>query len=109
MPDIVSPYKPKHKIRIVTAANLFDGHDAATPPRSPKGEVLPTKSTNVTGKIALLSMLNRKKMKTGHQGQNGEMSSHVRRVLLGLPVRNAMKAGMTGVWQGRYFYVFRTL
>ena len=29
MPDIVSPYKPKHKIRIVTAASLFDGHDAA--------------------------------------------------------------------------------
>lgn len=23
------PYKPKHKIRIVTAASLFDGHDAA--------------------------------------------------------------------------------
>ena len=25
----VSPYKPIHKIRIVTAASLFDGHDAA--------------------------------------------------------------------------------
>ena len=25
----ISPYKPKHKIRIVTAASLFDGHDAA--------------------------------------------------------------------------------
>ncbi|MFM7217667.1 MAG: methylmalonyl-CoA mutase family protein [Bacteroidota bacterium] len=25
----VEPYKPKHKIRIVTAASLFDGHDAA--------------------------------------------------------------------------------
>ncbi|WP_111683462.1 methylmalonyl-CoA mutase family protein [Winogradskyella tangerina] len=25
----VAPYKPKHKIRIVTAASLFDGHDAA--------------------------------------------------------------------------------
>jgi methylmalonyl-CoA mutase len=25
----VSPYHPKHKIRIVTAASLFDGHDAA--------------------------------------------------------------------------------
>ncbi|WP_350292398.1 methylmalonyl-CoA mutase family protein [uncultured Croceitalea sp.] len=24
-----APYKPKHKIRIVTAASLFDGHDAA--------------------------------------------------------------------------------
>ncbi|MEJ2162567.1 MAG: hypothetical protein P8X60_04405, partial [Robiginitalea sp.] len=23
------PYKPAHKIRIVTAASLFDGHDAA--------------------------------------------------------------------------------
>ncbi len=23
------PYVPKHKIRIVTAASLFDGHDAA--------------------------------------------------------------------------------
>ena len=23
------PYRPKHKIRIVTAASLFDGHDAA--------------------------------------------------------------------------------
>ena len=27
--DTVAPYKPKHKIRIVTAASLFDGHDAA--------------------------------------------------------------------------------
>ena len=25
----VEPYFPKHKIRIVTAASLFDGHDAA--------------------------------------------------------------------------------
>ncbi|MDX1470469.1 MAG: cobalamin-dependent protein, partial [Flavobacteriaceae bacterium] len=25
----IEPYKPKHKIRIVTAASLFDGHDAA--------------------------------------------------------------------------------
>lgn len=25
----IPPYKPKHKIRIVTAASLFDGHDAA--------------------------------------------------------------------------------
>jgi methylmalonyl-CoA mutase len=25
----VAPYKPKHKIRVVTAASLFDGHDAA--------------------------------------------------------------------------------
>lgn len=25
----VAPYKPQHKIRIVTAASLFDGHDAA--------------------------------------------------------------------------------
>jgi methylmalonyl-CoA mutase len=25
----LKPYKPKHKIRIVTAASLFDGHDAA--------------------------------------------------------------------------------
>ena len=24
-----TPYKPKYKIRIVTAAALFDGHDAA--------------------------------------------------------------------------------
>ena len=24
-----APYKPTHKIRIVTAASLFDGHDAA--------------------------------------------------------------------------------
>ncbi|WP_224996119.1 methylmalonyl-CoA mutase family protein [Cesiribacter sp. SM1] len=26
---LVAPYKPKHHIRIVTAASLFDGHDAA--------------------------------------------------------------------------------
>ena len=26
---VAAPYKPKHKIRIVTAASLFDGHDAA--------------------------------------------------------------------------------
>ncbi len=25
----ITPYQPKHKIRIVTAASLFDGHDAA--------------------------------------------------------------------------------
>src|SRR5690606_35176736 len=25
----VAPYTPKHKIRVVTAASLFDGHDAA--------------------------------------------------------------------------------
>ena len=25
----VAPYKPQNKIRIVTAASLFDGHDAA--------------------------------------------------------------------------------
>ncbi|MCB0454822.1 MAG: methylmalonyl-CoA mutase family protein [Aequorivita sp.] len=25
----INPYKPKHKVRIVTAASLFDGHDAA--------------------------------------------------------------------------------
>ncbi|NNK88444.1 MAG: methylmalonyl-CoA mutase family protein [Flavobacteriaceae bacterium] len=25
----IQPYKPKHKVRIVTAASLFDGHDAA--------------------------------------------------------------------------------
>ena len=25
----ITPYIPKHKIRIVTAASLFDGHDAA--------------------------------------------------------------------------------
>ncbi|MCB0463486.1 MAG: cobalamin-dependent protein, partial [Flavobacteriaceae bacterium] len=24
-----APYKPKHKVRIVTAASLFDGHDAS--------------------------------------------------------------------------------
>ena len=27
--EIVKPYKPKNKIRIVTAGSLFDGHDAA--------------------------------------------------------------------------------
>ena len=27
--ETVAPYKPKHKVRIVTAASLFDGHDAA--------------------------------------------------------------------------------
>ncbi|MCB0383630.1 MAG: cobalamin-dependent protein, partial [Psychroserpens sp.] len=25
----VAPYHPKHKVRIVTAASLFDGHDAS--------------------------------------------------------------------------------
>ncbi len=25
----IAPYKPKHRVRIVTAASLFDGHDAA--------------------------------------------------------------------------------
>ncbi|MEL6731783.1 MAG: cobalamin-dependent protein, partial [Bacteroidota bacterium] len=25
----ITPYKPQHKVRIVTAASLFDGHDAA--------------------------------------------------------------------------------
>ena len=25
----ITPYKPKYKVRIVTAASLFDGHDAA--------------------------------------------------------------------------------
>ena len=25
----IAPYKPKHKVRIVAAASLFDGHDAA--------------------------------------------------------------------------------
>jgi len=29
MSEIVTPYKPKYKVRIVTAAALFDGHDAA--------------------------------------------------------------------------------
>ena len=24
----ITPYKPKYKVRIVTAASLFDGHDA---------------------------------------------------------------------------------
>src|SRR5687768_10868666 len=27
--QVTSPYQPKHHIRIVTAASLFDGHDAA--------------------------------------------------------------------------------
>ena len=27
--ETIAPYQPKHKIRIVTAASLFDGHDAA--------------------------------------------------------------------------------
>jgi methylmalonyl-CoA mutase len=27
--ELVSPYQPIHKVRIVTAASLFDGHDAA--------------------------------------------------------------------------------
>ncbi|MFA6261482.1 MAG: methylmalonyl-CoA mutase family protein [Bacteroidia bacterium] len=27
--EIIEAYKPKHKIRVVTAASLFDGHDAA--------------------------------------------------------------------------------
>ncbi len=27
--ESIKPYKPKHKVRIVTAASLFDGHDAA--------------------------------------------------------------------------------
>ncbi len=27
--NLIPPYTPKHKIRIVTAASLFDGHDAA--------------------------------------------------------------------------------
>ena len=25
----IPAYKPKHKVRIVTAASLFDGHDAS--------------------------------------------------------------------------------
>src|SRR5450631_3916035 len=25
----LAPYKPRHKVRFVTAASLFDGHDAA--------------------------------------------------------------------------------
>ncbi|MCH8554084.1 MAG: methylmalonyl-CoA mutase family protein [Schleiferiaceae bacterium] len=29
MQEVKAPYKPKNKIRIVTAASLFDGHDAA--------------------------------------------------------------------------------
>src|SRR6218665_1485725 len=28
-PKIAQPYKPRNKVRIVTAASLFDGHDAA--------------------------------------------------------------------------------
>ncbi len=28
-PAAIAPYKPKHHVRIVTAASLFDGHDAA--------------------------------------------------------------------------------
>ncbi|MFT3698852.1 MAG: methylmalonyl-CoA mutase family protein [Kofleriaceae bacterium] len=28
-PVAIAPYKPKHHVRIVTAASLFDGHDAA--------------------------------------------------------------------------------
>ena len=27
--QIVEPYTPKHKVRLVTAASLFDGHDVA--------------------------------------------------------------------------------
>lgn len=29
MQEVAKPYKPKNKVRIVTAASLFDGHDAA--------------------------------------------------------------------------------
>jgi methylmalonyl-CoA mutase len=29
MPTTAAPYRPKHHVRIVTAASLFDGHDAA--------------------------------------------------------------------------------
>ena len=29
MQQVATPYKPKNKVRIVTAASLFDGHDAA--------------------------------------------------------------------------------
>ncbi len=29
MSEIITPYKPKYKVRIVTAAALFDGHDAS--------------------------------------------------------------------------------
>ena len=29
MPPYVEPYKPLNHVRIVTAASLFDGHDAA--------------------------------------------------------------------------------
>ena len=25
----IAPYQPKNKVRLVTAASLFDGHDAA--------------------------------------------------------------------------------
>ncbi len=28
-PVAIAPYKPQHHVRIVTAASLFDGHDAA--------------------------------------------------------------------------------
>ena len=28
-PSPLTPYKPEHHVRIVTAASLFDGHDAA--------------------------------------------------------------------------------
>ncbi len=28
-PESIAPYRPKHPIRLVTAASLFDGHDAA--------------------------------------------------------------------------------
>ena len=30
--DQAPPYVPKHKVRVVTAAGLFDGHDAAINP-----------------------------------------------------------------------------
>ncbi|MFY0522685.1 methylmalonyl-CoA mutase family protein [Archangium gephyra] len=29
LPPVPTPYKPRHHVRIVTAASLFDGHDAA--------------------------------------------------------------------------------
>ena len=28
-PHLIAPYQPQHHVRIVTAASLFDGHDAA--------------------------------------------------------------------------------
>jgi methylmalonyl-CoA mutase len=28
-PDVPAPYRPRHHVRLVTAASLFDGHDAA--------------------------------------------------------------------------------